>query len=128
MAVTLPTATRNAACNAVVDLVDGGSAHPHGILRIGTTAMGTILAQLDMSNPAFGNAAVGVATAAAISDDTSADNTGTAAAFDLIDRDAVQVMQGSVGTSGQDINLNTVSITAGDTVSITSLTVTMPAS
>jgi hypothetical protein len=128
MAVNLQTSARNGACNGVVDLLDVGSANPAGLLRIGTTAMGTILAQLNFSNPAFGAALVGVATAASIADDTSADNTGTAAAFDFQDRDRAGILSGSVGTSGADINLNTVSITAGDTVSITSMTVTMPAS
>lgn len=126
MAITIPTASRNAACDAVVDLSDAGTGAAH--LKIYTTGLATLLADLTMSDPAFGAAATGVATASAISDDTSADNTGTAAEFKIEDSDANEILRGSVGTSGQDINLNTVSITAGDTVSITSLTVTMPAS
>lgn len=126
MAITIPTASRNAACNAVVDLSDAGAGAAH--LKIYTTGLVTLLADLTMSDPAFGAAATGVATASAISDDTSADNTGTAAEFKIEDSDAAEILRGSVGTSGQDINLNTTAITAGDTVSITSLTVTMPAS
>ena len=125
MAVTITTGTRNAACDAVVDLVDVSAP---GALKIYTTGLGTLLAILDMGNPAFGAAAAGVATANAISDDTSADNTGTAAEFKLEDGAASEVLRGSVGTVGEDINLNTTSITAGDTVSISALTVTMPAS
>jgi hypothetical protein len=34
------------------------------------------------------------------------------------------VVQGTVGTSGQDLNLNTTSISSGATVSITSLVIT----
>lgn len=126
MAVTLTTSARNAACDAVVDLADAGAGAAH--LKIYTTGLGTLLANLTMSDPAFGAAAAGVATASAISDDTSADNSGTAAAFKIEDSNTAEVLRGSVGTSGQDINLNTTAITAGDTVSITSLTVTMPAS
>ena len=128
MAVTLETSARNAACNGIVDLCDTGSTDANGDLVIGTSGMATTLAVLALSNPAFGAAATGVATANSISDDTSADNTGTAAAFVLRDRDNTTVLTGSVGTSGEDINLNTVSITSGDTVSISSLTVTVPAS
>lgn len=128
MAVTLTTAARNAACNAVVDLIDGGSTDATGDLLIGTTSMGTTLAELTFSNPAFGAAATGVATANSITDDSSADDTGTAAECRIRDRDNTALWDGSVGTSGEDINFNTVSITSGDTVSVTSLTVTMPAS
>ena len=128
MAVTLATAVRNAMADACVDLIDVGSANPAGLIRIGTAGMATILAELDFANPAFGAAAAGVATANAIADETNAPNTGTAAEFDIQDRDRNTLVSGSVGVSGEDINFNTVSITAGDTVSITSLTVTMPAS
>jgi hypothetical protein len=37
-------------------------------------------------------------------------------------------LQGSVGTSGQQLNLNTTSITSGVNVTVTSGTVTMPTS
>jgi hypothetical protein len=35
-------------------------------------------------------------------------------------------MQGNVAASGADLNLNTITITAGDTVAITSLKATLP--
>jgi len=123
---TLPTTSRNPACDAVVDLVDGGAGA--GEIRIGTTGMATILAVLPMSDPAFGAAAVGVSTANAITDDSSADNTGTAAEYEMRDSNGVNIITGGVGTSGQDINFSSVSFVTGDTISITSLTVTMPAS
>jgi len=122
---TLTTAARNAACDAIVDLCDVSAP---GDLRIGTTSMSTVLAVLALSNPAFGAAAAGVATANSISDDTSADNTGTAAEYELRDGAGSNVITGDVSDSGADINLSSTSITAGDTVSISSLTVTVPAS
>lgn len=122
---TLPTASRNAACDAIVDLVDVGGT---GTIEIWTTGAGTKLATLTMSATAFGSAAVGVATANSITDDTSADATGTAAEYKLISGGAADVITGDVSTSGADINFSSVSFVAGDTISITSLTVTVPAS
>jgi len=126
MAVTLTTAARNAAANAIVDLIDVGSTDANGDLVIMTSGDAEV-ATLAMTNPAFGAAATGVATAAAISDDTNATG-GTAALFKFQDRDNTEVFRGSVGTSGEDLNLSSVVIGAGDTVSISSFTATMPAS
>ena len=125
MSVTLTTNARNGACNGVVDLADvSGPGH----LKIYTTGLGTLLADITLSNPAFGASATGVATLLGVpKEDTSADNSGTAAEFKIEDGAAAEVLRGSVGTSGQDINLNTTTITVLDTVSITDFTVTMPA-
>lgn len=125
MAVTITIAARNAACDAIVDLIDVGSADANGDLVI-MTSSDVEVATLALTNPAFGAAATGVATAAAISDDTNATG-GTAAKFKFQDRDNTEVLQGAVATSGSDLNLTSVSIGAGDTVSVSSFTVTMPA-
>lgn len=124
----ISTARRNVMCDGLVDGIDVGTTDATGDFGIYTTAFGTLLALLLFSNPAFGGAVVGVATANAITDDSSADATGTAAVLRLRDRDNATVVDGSVGTSGQDLNLNTVSITAGDRVSCTAATITQPAS
>jgi len=121
---TLTTAARNAACDAIVDLVDAGSGAGQIILQTGGAAE---VATLAMSDPAFGAASTGVATASSITDDSSATG-GTMAQFVMEDSDGNDVITGSVGTSGADINFNTVTVGAGSTVSITSLTVTVPAS
>jgi hypothetical protein len=130
-----------AACDAIVDLIDGDT--PPGLLRIydGTQATDpdtavaaqVLLAELTFSNPAFGNAADdtpgGIATASAITDDSSANATGTASWFRIVTGTAfTAVLDGSVGTSSVDLTLNTASITSGDIVSVTSFTVTMPES
>ncbi len=119
----LNTAARNAACNAVVDLIDAGAAAGALVFR---TSGAAEVATLPFSDPAFGNAATGVATASAITSDTSATG-GTTDRATLEDSDANAYVTASVGTSGEDINLSSVAIGAGDTVSMTSLTVTMPA-
>ena len=134
MAVYLSTAARNAAANGVVDLIDAGSGAGTLLIYDGTrpananTAVSTqtLLATLTFSDPAFGNAATGVATASSITGDSSADATGTASWARALDSDANVVADFSVGTSGADINLNSVSLVAGGTVDITSFTITMP--
>ncbi len=83
----------------------------------------TLLAEL-VCNAAFAPAATGgVLTLNAITGDTSANATGTASWF-RIAAGATHVLDGDVGTSGSDMNLNSVSIVAGGTVDITSFTIT----
>lgn len=120
MAVTLETNARNAAADAVVDLLDGGT------IQLQTSG-GTEVATLTFGTPAFGAAATGVATANSITSDTSATGgTVTKAAF--YTSGAAKVMECAVGTSGSDINMDSTTVSAGVTVAITSLTYTQPAS
>lgn len=136
LAPSISTAARNAACDAIVDLVDVGS--PPGFLKIydGTPPANasaalsgnTLLAQLTMSATAFGSSSSGVATAATITDDSSADATGTASFFRITNAAGTAIIQGSVGTSGCDLNLSSTSIVVGGTVQVSSLTYTHAAS
>jgi len=130
----LTNAAASAAADAVVDLIDAGAGA--GTIKIYTatiptdanTALGaqTLLATLTFSDPAFGAASNGVATASAITSDTSADATGTATWARIADSNGTTVMDVTVGTSGDDINFNTVSFVTGATIAITSLTYTQP--
>ena len=88
-------------------------------------AVTTLLAEL-VCNATFAPAASGwVLTLNAIADDASADATGTATWFRLVKADGTtHVLDGDVGTSGADLNLDSVSISAGDTVAVTSWTIT----
>ena len=126
-------------CDAFVDRFDVNT--PGTIIIYGDTAptdadtaigAQTLLATLTFAATAFGNAADAgpgaIATANAIVDDTSADATDTATWFRCTDGNALESLQGDVGTSGADLNLNTTSIVTGATVSITSMTITMPES
>lgn len=100
------------------------------------TALGsqTLLSTLTFGATAFADPPVAsgsagskvvTSTANTITSDTSAANTGTAAWFRAFKSDGTTVvMDGSVDTSGADLNLNTTSIVAGATVSCTSFTVT----
>lgn len=124
MAVTYSTATKTARMNAVIAQIDAGAGP--GTIEIGTTGMASILATLTLADPC-GTAASGVLTFDFDPDieDSSADNTGAAAEARIKDSDGTVVISGlTVGTSGADINLDSVSITAGQTVTLTTGTIT----
>lgn len=124
--VILTEGARDAASDAVVDLIDVGSTDANGDLVIRTSGDAEI-AILAMSIPAFLGASVGVNTADTISDDTNATG-GIADNFIFQDRNNAEVLEGTVGSGSGDLDLSSVSIGAGDTVSVTAFTVTMPAS
>lgn len=86
----------------------------------------TLLAHLTFSDPAFGAASNGVATASAITQDSSANATGTATWFRATDSDGNAKFDGTVGTSGCDLNLVTDDIVATQPVQVSSFTVTVP--
>jgi hypothetical protein len=122
MALTHVTAVRNGLADYLVDLLDDGTTDAQGDLVIMTSG-DVEVATLALSNPAFGAAASGTATASAITSDSSATG-GTAALFKLQDRDNGEVVRGTVTATGGggDIELSSVTIGAGSTVSISSLT------
>ncbi len=129
MAVTHPdTATRNAAADAVVDRLDLGTTDATGDL-VFRTATPTVVCTCNLTNPAFGAAASGTATAATISTGTVSGATGTenVTTAQLRNRDNTAIIQCSVGTSGADINLSSIGVANGDQISISSLTYSAPA-
>lgn len=121
MAVTYTTAVKNARMNAVTTAIG-----TTGVLEIGTTGMGTVLATIPLANPAAPGAASGVLTFTMPQSDTSADATGTAEAARIrTATGGTDIVTGlTVGTTGSDINLDRTSINAGQTVTITSATIT----
>jgi hypothetical protein len=136
MATRLATATRNAACDAVVDLLDGGSGA--GTIKIYTgtqpttandAVAGTLLATVTLADPAFGASSTGVATLSGTPLSGSGVAVGTAGWARFADSTGATVMDGSVTATGGggQIELATTSISTGVTVQITGGTVTMPA-
>lgn len=127
-----------AAVDAVAALCNGGSLKIYSGSQPtdANTAIGaqTLLATLTLSATAFaassasGSAGSKVVTATAntITDDSSADATGTAAWFRVLKSNGTSVVfDGSVGTSGSDLNLASTSIVTGEDVSVTSFTITL---
>jgi len=129
MALAYATTLRNARLDAINTAANAGAGA--GLLRIydgtrpatGGTAT-TLLAELTFSDPAFGAAGSGVITASAITQDSSANATGTATWFRVVDSSATFVMDGNVGTSGSDLNMTTTSIVATQPVSCSSFVIT----
>lgn len=115
-AVTHPTTVRNGLADFVVDQLDGGTLEFQ-------TAGGVEVATLTFGAPAFGAAASGIATANAITKDTAATG-GTIAKAVLKTSGGVATVNCSVTAAGGggDIELNSVVISAGQEVSLTSLT------
>lgn len=118
MGVIYNATLRTARLNAVVAAIDAGPGA--GKLEIGTAAMGTLLAELTLSDPC-GTVSGDLLTFAAITQDSSANNSGTAAAAQIKDSTGIVVISGlTVGTSGTDIIFSSVAITAGQAVPMTS--------
>jgi len=126
MAVTYTTAVKTARMTAVRDQIDSGGAA--GRIEIGTAGMASILAVITLgySGASTGTVTDGVLTLAGFPrSDTSADNTGVAAAARIRTSAGTDVVTGlTVGTAGADINLDSTSITAGQTVTLTSAVIT----
>ena len=122
--MTLETAARNAACGAIVDLIDGGVGA--GLLKFETSG-DVVVATLTFSDPAFGASSSGTATASAITSDTNAAG-GTIAQVSAFTSASSKIFELDAGTSGTYMIVSSTSVGAGDTVSCSSLTVTMPAS
>lgn len=83
----------------------------------------TLLAVLPLSATAAGSAASGALTFSAITNDSSADGTGTAAWFTVTTSGDVRIIDGTVGTSGTDMIIDNTSITAGQVVSCSSFVI-----
>jgi hypothetical protein len=123
MALTLATTMRNAVADAVDTLV-GTSA----TLEFQTSG-DVEVATLSLGNPAFGAASSGVITLSGTPiSDTNATG-GTMAKFVIKSAGTTVQITGAVGTSGSDINFpGGLVVGAGDTVTLTSFTITCPAS
>jgi hypothetical protein len=126
MAVTHSTAARNAATDAVTALIGASGNLVFRISPSTVSAPGTAVATLPLSATAFGAASSGTATANAITSDTNATGNASPVAFATLQTSVgTVVIQCAVAASGSDINMtNGLVVSAGDTVSCSSLTYT----
>jgi len=129
MAIAFAVTTRNGWLDNINTLLNAGAGA--ALIRIydgsrpatGGTAT-TLLAELTCTDPAAPAAASGELTFSAITQDSSANATGTATWFRMVDSAGNFVLDGNVSTSGSDLNLTSTSITATEAVSISSATIT----
>ncbi|OPZ11412.1 MAG: hypothetical protein BWZ07_02021 [Alphaproteobacteria bacterium ADurb.BinA280] len=127
MGIAYAATLRNSMLDAITTLA-GASA----LLRIydgtrpatGGTAT-TLLAELTCNATFAPGAAAGVLTLNAITQDSSANSSGTATWFRIVKSDGTtHVLDGNVGTSGSDLNLTTTTIVATQPVSVSSFVIT----
>lgn len=120
---TLSTAARNAACNGTVDLVDAGAGA--GKLRL-KDGGGTVIAEVTFGDPAFGNAATGVATANGL----PLSGAGIAAAgagtdvvtYEVTDSDNTVIWSGPVS----ELSMSNVNVADAQVVTVNTCTHTQP--
>lgn len=135
MALGYSVAVRNAKADAITTEMDAGTA---AIIEIydstgtgrpatgGAVTTQVLLGTLTFSATSFAAASGGTIVGAAITDDSAADATGTATWFRVLTQGAgTFIMDGDVGTAASDLNLNTVSIVTGATISITQFDITV---
>ncbi len=124
MALTLETGLRDDLANQIDDSVNTGGGTATLVFE---TSADAEVATIDLQNPAFGAAATGVITLQGTPlEDTSA-TAGTVAQFSIFDRAVAKVLEGVVLVAGGDINMTSLVVGAGDTVELTSFSITVPA-
>jgi hypothetical protein len=125
--ITLDDVARNAAVNAIVDLIDVGGAGDIQFTTSGDTTFASVLITIPTAATAFGSAASGAAALAGpISGAATA--AGTAALFRFRNHAGTEVFRGTVGTAGEDINFSAGNVFGvGATITLTSYTFNMAA-
>lgn len=130
MALGFATTLRTARASQIVAAIDAGAGAGKLRLYNGTRpatggSVTTLLAELTFSDPC-GTVTSGVLTFSAIASDASADNTGTATWFRIVDSTGAFVLDGTITVTGGggDITMTSTSIQAGVTVDATSLVFT----
>jgi hypothetical protein len=126
MALGLATGLRNAKLDAITTFA--GTACKLRIYTATRPATGgtatTLLSEHTLGTPFAGAASAGVLTLN-LPSNVTASATGTAAWARIVKSDGTtHVMDMSVGTSGTDLILGTTSINSGNTIAITSATIT----
>jgi hypothetical protein len=114
----LDAITTRAGASALLRIYDGSRP------ATGGTAT-TLLAELTCNATFAPAASAGVLTLNAITQDSSANASGTATWFRIVKSDGTTfVLDGNVGTSGSDLNLTTTTIVITQPVSVTSFVIT----
>ena len=124
MALTLETPLRDDLANQIDDSVNAGAGTSN--LKFETSADAEV-ATIDFQNPAFGAAVTGVITLQGTPLEDASATAGTIAQFSIFARDGTKQLEGVVLVSGGDINITSLVIAGGDTIELTSFSITVPA-
>jgi len=121
MSVSYATALKSTRMNAVISAIDVNASPAFIEVMTGASA---VLVSITLSDPSFTESG-GVITMAGAPKSGVATGSGTAALARIKDGGGNIIVSGlTVGTSGADINLNSTSITTGQTVTLSSATIT----
>jgi hypothetical protein len=121
MAVNYDAATKTARMAATILQIDANASPAY--IEICTATFAAVLVTITLSDPSFTESG-GVITMAGAPKSGVAANAGTAAVARIKDGGGTtKVNNLTVGTSGADINLNSTTISIGQTVTITSATI-----
>jgi hypothetical protein len=121
----LETAARTALADNIDDYVNTGG----GTSNLKLETSGDVeVATINFQNPAFGGAAAGVITLAGVPLADSSATGGVVAQGSIYNRAGTKMSESVAATSGQEITLSSLTIGAGETVTLTALTITVPAS
>jgi len=125
MSVVHQTPVRNSINSTVLGKLDTGAGGAGKLVM--QTSGAVAVATLTLSATSFGAASSGTSTANAIASDTNAAG-GTIAKASFQDHTGLEIFNCSVTATGGggDITLNSVVVSSGQTVSITSLTYSAP--
>lgn len=127
--IHLSEAARNAALNAIADLLDGGSIEFYdGTMPANTSAAasGTKLATLTFAASSFAAASGGAMSVASVAGDASADATGSPSYVRFKSSGGTVHLDGNAGTSDAFMLLPSATITSGSPVDIVSGTLSLP--
>lgn len=121
----LETVLRNVLADAIDAEINTGAGTATLLFE---TSADVEVATINLQNPAFGAAATGVITLQGVPLSDATATGGTVAQASIYDRDSTKQLEMTVGTSGTEIIISSTAVGAGDTVELTSLTITVPAS
>ena len=122
MTVSYSATLKNTRMQDVITAIDSQAAV--GTIEIGTSGLAAVLVIVSLQKPSFSQAS-GVINMHGVPLSGTATGTGTAASARIKDgAGTIQVSGITVGTSGSDINLNSVTINNGQVVTLNNGTIT----
>jgi hypothetical protein len=134
MSEKIGTATRNVLADALADLYDGGELKIYSGSQpstADTSPTGTLLATITLPTPAFGAASSGVASKAGTWSTTAVAGSPTNAGyFRIKTAGGTDPADGAITATGGggELELDSIAITSGQTVTVSTFTITQPAS